>query len=423
MHTIPAFGNHLPVKVRFGEGVSGTLPDVLAELGATRVLLMVDEGIERFNPAAAELAGRAGGPDGLTVTRFDKPPAEPTIEMVDDATRALAALGRHRRRRPRAAGRSSTRPRPPGCAPSSACTFAGVPRPRRPPTRTGGGARGHPDQRRHRIGGVGRLGGLGSRGRTQERHRQRQPAGPRYALVDPLLTYSMPPTMTANTGIDALAQAIAAVVAKVRTPIGDAIALEAVRMMTPALVAAYRDGSDAAARSAMSCGSMMAGLAMNISDCTAEHSLGQAIGGVTHVPHGLTIGLVLAETLERERAHVPELLERVADAMGEPDDGIGRRQPGRPGGAADPGRARLPGAVEPRLRRRPTSTTWPIWPWPTTSSPCPPCPGPGPRWWPRSVGPRARVPDRLTGRSASAPRTPYRPPPSSGATTSPCRWA
>jgi alcohol dehydrogenase class IV len=65
----------------------------------------------------------------------------------------------------------------------------------------------------------------------------------------------------------------------------------------------------------------MAGLAMNISDCTAEHSLGQAIGGVKHVPHGLTIGLVLAETLERERAHVPELLERVADAMGAPDDG------------------------------------------------------------------------------------------------------
>jgi alcohol dehydrogenase len=39
------------------------------------------------------------------------------------------------------------------------------------------------------------------------------------------------------------------------------------------------------------------------------------------VPHGLTIGLVLAETLERERAHVPDLLERVADAMAEPDDG------------------------------------------------------------------------------------------------------
>jgi alcohol dehydrogenase len=51
--------------------------------------------------------------------------------------------------------------------------------------------------------------------------------------------------------------------------------------------------------------------------------LGQAIGGLVHVPHGLTIGLVLAETLERERTHVPAQLERVADAMGEPDDGSG----------------------------------------------------------------------------------------------------
>ena len=127
--------------------------------------------------------------------------------------------------------------------------------------------------------------------------------------------------MTANTGIDALAQAIAGMVAKVHTPIGDGIALEAIRMMTPALTAAYRDGTDAAARAAMSCGSMMAGLTMNISDCTAEHSLGQAIGGITHVPHGLTIGLVLVETLTRESNHVPETLERVADAMGEPDDG------------------------------------------------------------------------------------------------------
>jgi choline dehydrogenase len=127
--------------------------------------------------------------------------------------------------------------------------------------------------------------------------------------------------MTANTGIDALAQAIAAMVAKVRTPIGDAIAQEAIRLMGTSLLAAYRDGSDTEARSKMSCGSMMAGLAMNISDCTAEHSLGQAIGGLTGAPHGLTIGLVFVETLKRERHYVPDQLERVADAWGLPDHG------------------------------------------------------------------------------------------------------
>ena len=144
---------------------------------------------------------------------------------------------------------------------------------------------------------------------------------PQYAVVDPELTWSMPPSMTANTGIDALAQAIAATVAKVRTPIGDAIALEAIRLIGDSLLVAYRDDSDATARSNMSCGAMMAGLAMNISDCAAEHSLGQAIGGVTGAPHGLTIGLVLVETLERERRWVPGQLERFADAWGLPDDG------------------------------------------------------------------------------------------------------
>jgi len=319
MQTIPAFGNHLPVKVRFGEGVASSLPDVLAELGATSVFLMVDEGIERFNPAAAALLDSLTGRGGLRVIRFDKPPAEPTIEMVDDATRALVASGAtalvavgggsviDTAKAARLCGQLGCTFREflasPPVYPAADMALVAVPTSAGTGSEVSGGSVVSDPE-------AGRKNGIANANLRAQ-----------YALVDPLLTWSMPPTMTANTGIDALAQAIAAVVAKVRTPIGDAIALEAVRMMTPALVAAHRDGTNAAARSAMSCGSMMAGLAMNISDCTAEHSLGQAIGGVAHVPHGLTIGLVLAETLERERAHVPELLERVADAMGEPDDG------------------------------------------------------------------------------------------------------
>ncbi len=140
-------------------------------------------------------------------------------------------------------------------------------------------------------------------------------------MTDPLLTHSVPPAMTAYTGIDALGQAIAGIVAKCATPSGDAIALESIRLIARSLPAAHADGADASARCEVACGSLMAGLAMNISDCTAEHSLGQAIGGEFHAPHGLTIGLVLAQTLERERQVVPERLERVADALGAPADG------------------------------------------------------------------------------------------------------
>jgi alcohol dehydrogenase len=73
----------------------------------------------------------------------------------------------------------------------------------------------------------------------------------------------------------------------------------------------------------MACSSLLAGLAMNISDCGSEHSLGQALGGEFGLPHGLTIGLVLAETMDRDRRYVPEQFERVADALDEPDDGSG----------------------------------------------------------------------------------------------------
>jgi len=318
---IPAFNNHLPVKIRFGEGIAETLPAIFEEIGATRVFLMVDAGIDSFNPAAQTLLTLLASHSDLSIVRFDRPAEEPTIAMVDEATVALlaakpdvvVALGGGSVIDTLKAARlcaqlgtdfktfisgTPTYPTPqiPLIAmPTSAGTGSEV---------SGGSVVSDPEA------GV-------KRGIANATLRAQ------YALVDPRLTWSMPPRMTANTGIDAIAQAIAGMVASCRTPIGDAIALEAVAMMGPAIVAAYRDPNDADARSAMSCGSMMAGLTMNISDCTAEHSLGQAIGGIRHVPHGLTIGLVLAETLERERQHVPGQLERVADALGEPDDGSG----------------------------------------------------------------------------------------------------
>jgi alcohol dehydrogenase len=144
-----------------------------------------------------------------------------------------------------------------------------------------------------------------------------------HALVDPELTWSLPPGVTAHSGIDALAQLVAALVVRVRTPVGDAVGLEGTRLVARSLVRAVRDGSGREARADMACASLLGGLAMNISDCGAEHSIGQALGGDFHLPHGLTIGLVLAEVLERERRHVPEQLERVADALGVPDDGSG----------------------------------------------------------------------------------------------------
>ena len=313
------FINHLPVKIRFGEGISKTLPAVIGEVSSKHVFLMVDAQIEKFNPAAGDLINVLKADGSFKVTLFEKPAGEPTIQMVDEATYALknsgadcvVALGGGSVIDTAKAARLCAQlnvsfreftskppvypePKIPLIAlPTSSGTGSEV---------SGGSVISDPE--------AGRKAGIANGNLRAQ-----------VALVDPVLTYSMPPTMTANVGIDALAQAIAGIIAKCSTPIGDAIGYEAVRMMTPALVAAYKDGSNKEARAAMSAGSMMAGLTMNISDCTAEHSLGQAIGGLKHVPHGLTIGLVLVETLEREARVVPEKMERIADAMGVPDDG------------------------------------------------------------------------------------------------------
>ena len=312
-----AFNNHLPVKIRFGENIAETLPDVIKEVASKKAFLMVDAGIEKFNPAAAALIKKAQSACDVVV--FEKPAGEPTIQMVEDAISALKdagcdsviALGGGSVIDTAKAARlcaqlncsfrdwQSKTPNYPApsipliALPTSAGTGSEV---------SGGSVISDPD--------AGRKTGIANGNLRAQ-----------VALVDPVLTYSMPPSMTANTGIDALAQGIAGIIAKCSTPIGDAIGYEAVRLMTPALTVAFKDGNNKAARAAMSAGSMMAGLTMNISDCTAEHSLGQAIGGLKHVPHGLTIGLVLVETLTREARVVPEKMERIADAMGQPQDG------------------------------------------------------------------------------------------------------
>ena len=316
---ITAFNNHLPVKVRFGEGIANSLPAVISELGAQKVFLMVDAGIEKFNPSAKSVIDQLLTVGDLTVTIFEKPAGEPTIQMVDDATTALKESGAQSVVALGGGSVIDTAKAARLCAQLN-CTFREFQskEPSYPvpvvsliamPTSAGTGSE---------VSGGSVISDPEAGLKTGIANANLRA---QVALVDPVLTYSMPPTMTANTGIDALAQAIAGIIAKCSTPIGDAIGFEAVRMMSSSLVAAYKNGNDKSARSAMSAGSMMAGLTMNISDCTAEHSLGQAIGGLKHVPHGLTIGLVLVETLTREARVVPEKMERVADAMGVSADG------------------------------------------------------------------------------------------------------
>jgi alcohol dehydrogenase len=120
-----------------------------------------------------------------------------------------------------------------------------------------------------------------------------------------------------------MAQAIGACTVANSSPLSVAFGLEACHHVRHSLLEAIADGSDVEARRRLAAASLTAGLAMNLSDCAADHALGQALGSVKHLPHGLTVGLVVAETLDLTRGDCADRLERVADALGEPADGTG----------------------------------------------------------------------------------------------------
>lgn len=124
---------------------------------------------------------------------------------------------------------------------------------------------------------------------------------PDLAVVDPDLTASVPPATTAHTGIDALAQAIGPFLSPLRHPVTDVLAREAVRLLGGNLLAAYRDGADMAARSAMAYGSLMMGLAMNNAECIGEHFFAEIVGPRYSIPHGVSVGMFLPYILQFNR--------------------------------------------------------------------------------------------------------------------------
>ena len=101
-----------------------------------------------------------------------------------------------------------------------------------------------------------------------------------------------------------------------RTPVGDALGLEAARLAAWLSPPSSTIPPTLARGRSMACASLLAGLAMNVSEVGTEHSLAHAFGARHGLPHGLAVGLVLAESMEHDRSFVPERFERIGDALG-----------------------------------------------------------------------------------------------------------
>ena len=121
---------------------------------------------------------------------------------------------------------------------------------------------------------------------------------PRVALVDPLLTVSCPPSVTAASGLDALTQCLEPFVSIQATPLTDGLAREGLRRAGTGLRAAYADGSDLAARADMALCGLLGGIALANAKLGAVHGLAGVIGGTADVPHGMACAALLAPVVE-----------------------------------------------------------------------------------------------------------------------------
>ena len=121
---------------------------------------------------------------------------------------------------------------------------------------------------------------------------------PRVALVDPQLTVSCPPPVTAASGLDALTQCLEPFVSARANPLTDGLAAEGLRRAAAGLRAACADGSDLAARADMSMCSLLGGMALANAKLGAVHGLAGVIGGIADVPHGMACAALLAPVIE-----------------------------------------------------------------------------------------------------------------------------
>lgn len=138
------------------------------------------------------------------------------------------------------------------------------------------------------------------------------------AVIDPVVTHTMPPSLTAATGMDAMGQAFEGYTACARlvNPISDLMAVEAIRLDYKYLPLAVQDGNNEEARWEVAKASMFSGIGMANSFCHLGHSFAHTIGGRLHIPHGLAVGAAEPEVMEHTALFQPERVRDIGLLMG-----------------------------------------------------------------------------------------------------------
>jgi alcohol dehydrogenase len=138
----------------------------------------------------------------------------------------------------------------------------------------------------------------------------------RIAICDPNLTVSMPKSLTAATGMDALTHAIEGYTANCSEPIADAAALYSVTLVSKYLRRAVDNGNDIEARAGMLMGSVLGAISFSHSDVAAVHCIAESLGGMYDMPHGVCNAVCLPEVMDYSKDYCIEKYANVARAMG-----------------------------------------------------------------------------------------------------------
>ena len=292
---------HDPVEVVFGTGKLEDLEQIMAERGMDRALIIADKFTHK-NGIADKLKGYAGG---RVLDIISEVETNPTHENVDACAARAREIGA---RSIIALGGGSAM----DCAKAAAaaavmnCTGMDLLRGRNItdalpliaiPTTAGTGSEA----------GWGAV--ISNHATNEKLAIFGAPLFPKLAIIDPVLTYTVPPAVTAATGLDIIAHSLDALCSVKANPISDALAVRAAKLAFENLEAAFRDGSDPLAREKMAIASNVAGYAFSNTGTTGSHACSYLLTAKYRIPHGEACAITLDSWFRRDAGIRPELNE------------------------------------------------------------------------------------------------------------------
>lgn len=284
-----AFEFACPTKIIAGAHALDKLPDELEDRGVEHPLVMTDAGLVKLGVAAnlTDVLDAAG----IAYDLFDQVPPDSSMDVVNEVARLYAERGCDGFV---AIGGGSVIDTTKGAAASLACEgvdfatlqgseilHADLPPFVAVPTTAGTGSE------------VTLVAVVADTHKHAKLSFASYKLVPHAAILDPALTSSLPPKLTATTGMDALTHAIEAYTSIQKNPVSDAFAVKAIELIAQNLPRACAQGDDADARANLALASLLAGAAFSNAMVGVVHALGHSLGGLCHIPHGQAMMMLL----------------------------------------------------------------------------------------------------------------------------------